>query len=288
MKVVAFGELLWDVIEGKYLIGGAPLNFAAHCIQCNMPAALISAYGNDELGRLTLEEVRSLHVGTSLLQKAHKHTGTVPVRLVRGQPQYHIVEDVAYDFIDHHKIDYNALEEYDCFYFGTLAQRHEVSRKSLHRILESCAFKHIFFDVNLRQHFYERQILEYSLGKCSMLKLNDEEVVTLSELLFSQSLGLKAFTEKITEVYPNIKVVILTRGKDGCLVRSAYQTIEMPAPTIELKDAVGAGDAFSAAFCASYFQTGDLRLATQQALKVGAFVASEKGAIPFFDDQLLK
>tara|TARA_R110000850_G_scaffold228599_2_gene353515 strand:- start:234 stop:1100 length:867 start_codon:yes stop_codon:yes gene_type:complete len=284
MRVLAFGEVLWDVINGQYHIGGAPLNFAAHCVQCKIPAALVSAYGNDELGRLTLEKVKSLKVDTSFLQKANRPTGTVPVRLISGQPQYEIVENVAFDFIDYQKIDPEALQEFDYFYFGTLVQRNEASRTSLRKILEICSFRQVFLDVNIRQNFYDKPTLEYSLKQSTILKLNDEEVGILANVLFFQSMGFNEFTEKVMQAYPNVEVVIITKGKDGCLVRSVSEIIDVPAPIIRVKDTVGAGDAFSAAFCATYFASNDLHAAVKNALRVGGFVASKSGAIPFYDN----
>ncbi|MEL7006095.1 MAG: PfkB family carbohydrate kinase, partial [Bacteroidota bacterium] len=140
MKVISFGEILWDIIEGAYHIGGAPFNFAAHLTQCGADVAMISRLGKDEIGKRAFQAVCDLSVGTKYLQWDTKHpTGTVNVFLQNGQPTYTIHPEVAYDYIDFENLKLAGLleDEIDIFSFGTLAQRHEKSRNTLNQILEN-------------------------------------------------------------------------------------------------------------------------------------------------------
>ncbi|MDC1352864.1 PfkB family carbohydrate kinase, partial [Flavobacteriales bacterium] len=152
MKILAFGEVLWDVVENNYHLGGAPLNFAAHAIKCGVSSAIISAVGKDELGNKCIKEIEKIGVETSFIQNIlHKNTGTVQVEIKNGQPYYEIINDVAFDHINSEFIDFESIKSFDCFYFGTLAQRNPVSQSCLKIILDDCDFKHVFFDANLRQ-----------------------------------------------------------------------------------------------------------------------------------------
>lgn len=285
MKIAAFGEVLWDNVEGEYHLGGAPLNFTAHAVQCGLPAAIISAYGADELGEKAKVEIEALKVDTAFLQVSDKDTGTVQVTLHNGQPEYNITKEVAYDYILTHKIDFELLNQYDSFYFGTLAQRNPVSQACLKMIFERCSFEMVFLDVNLRQSFYTLKILFDSIKQCTVLKLNDDEVAVLSELLFECHLSLETFSKKLIDQFSNIKTLIITKGAKGCLVYESKEFIHISSTPVEVADTIGAGDSFSAAFCAFYLRTNDVKAAAKLANKIGGFVASQHGAIPIYNIQ---
>lgn len=282
MKVAAFGELLWDVVEGQNLIGGAPFNFAAHAVQCGIGAAIVSALGKDNLGERALKEVKRLNVESQFLQFADKPTGTVNVTLKKGQPSYQIIEKVAYDFIDSLALDIGALKTYDHFYFGSLSQRNVVSRASLKHIIDQCQFGTIFLDVNLRQNYYSVETLDFSLRRCTILKLNEDEVKILSKLLFFKLLKPKAFSTTILEYFPNIQSIIVTLGGKGCLVYNQSEFVRIHSQPIQVEDTIGAGDSFSAAFLSHYVQNKNVKQAAQFANRIGGFVASSKGAIPSY------
>jgi fructokinase len=281
MKILAFGEVLWDVVENNYHLGGAPLNFAAHAIKCGVSSAIISAVGKDELGNKCIKEIEKIGVETSFIQNIlHKNTGTVQVEIKNGQPYYEIINDVAFDHINSEFIDFESIKSFDCFYFGTLAQRNPVSQSCLKIILYDCDFKHVFFDANLRQSYYSKSMLDFSLKKCSILKLNDEEVEILSDLLFYKKMNFKDFINELINKYPSISVVIITKGADGCLVYKDKIFTDVASQPITVKDTIGAGDSFSAAFCSSYFKNNDVIEAATFANKIGGIVASMSGAIP--------
>lgn len=288
MKALVFGEVLWDIIEGNYHLGGAPLNFAAHVVQCGQESAIVSCLGTDSLGEEALIKIKNMRVDTSLIQKSEKPTGTVPVKLTDGQPEYHITADVAFDYVNGGNLDLEKIKNCDAFYFGSLIQRHHVSAQALYFILDNFSFKKVFYDVNLRKDCYNQAIIEKSLSYCTMLKVNDDEVEVISQMLYGEKMDFEAFSRQVCEVYPKIEIVIITTGKEGSLIFQAGQLHKVPGVEVKVKDTVGAGDSFSAAFLCSYFRTSDPILSATIANRVGGYVASSSGPIPGYPDDLLK
>ena len=265
--VVAFGEVLWDVIDGVPHIGGAPFNFAAHIARFGIKSAVISAVGDDDLGRRAISEARRLGVDVSMVGiHPTLPTGTVNVTLKKGIPSYEIVQPVAWD-----EITGEAAEPPRTLYFGTLAQRSPVSASTLQRLLDACSSSVVFFDVNLRQRYWSQEAIDACMDKVDILKVNDEELKTLgysAEALFAR--------------YSRLRIVIETRGKKGCAVSSrAEPFFESPAVSFgPAVDTVGAGDSFSAAFVASILKGGSLREAAEAGNRLAGWVASMPGAIP--------
>lgn len=289
MKVLSFGEILFDVIEGENYLGGAPLNFAAHLAQCGVEAYILSKVGTDELGTSAVDNIKSLGIRTDFIQVDKEHaTGTVDVVLSGGQPDYTIYENVAYDFITLQDWTEDLKAEgFDMLYFGTLAQRHQQSGAALRQLVEQNRFKQVFYDVNLRKGFYNKEVLENSLKWCTILKLNDEEVKVLSELLYQQDLDLEAFSEKTVSTF-GVETVIITAGEKGCYIYESNKLHFVQGVSVTVADTVGAGDAFSAAFVYKYLSGESAVKAAVTANKLGAFVASCRGPIPAYSPEIKK
>ena len=267
--MVAFGEVLWDVIEGVPHIGGAPFNFAAHVVKCGLSASIVSAVGKDDLGHRARAAVRKLGVDDAMLgTHPTLPTGTVNVTLTNGIPSYEIVKPVAWDEI---RADVALLPSPRAFYFGSLAQRSPVSSKTLARLLDAFAASLVFFDVNLRQNFWSKQLIGDCLGRTDILKVNDEE---------RETLGFTA--EQLFASYPRLKTVIETRGAEGCAVWSRDgESFTSPAlPDGPVVDTVGAGDSFSAAFLAAVLNGASLKEAARAGNRRAGQVAARAGAIP--------
>ena len=285
MKVLSFGEILWDLIGTARHIGGAPLNFAAHFVKCGGEATMVSRVGTDDLGTSALQFVADLGVNTSHIQTDDRYpTGTVMVTLEDGSPLYEILTNVAYDHIQ--IPSFSVFKKYDALYFGTLAQRSEVSRMSLYNVLKNNEFNHVFYDVNLREGNYNFDWIRHSLESCTIFKLNDEEISVLSKGLFGSDLGEEDFLDLIFGGYPNLDLIILTLGARGCLVQDRIGSCHVPAEKIKVKDTVGAGDAFSASFLYSYLTTRDAVISAQVGNKIGGYVASMEGAIPEYSQEI--
>ncbi len=287
-SILAFGEILWDVFPDGAHIGGAPFNLAAHAVRCGLTAQLLSRVGADDLGSRALAEAQRLGVGADFVPADAQHpTGTVTVQLSpEGQPTYTIHTGVAWDFITADAAKLQALPV-DAICFGTLAQRSATSRASLRCVLEIFPSAPVFFDVNLRQQFYSRELIAEGLQRTTILKLNESEVEVLSELLLGTRLAEETFARKIQEQYPGVQIVLVTRGAHGCLlVERAGLATAMPGRPVKVADAVGAGDAFSAAFLAFWLRGHPPVEAAQVANELGAFVASRRGAVPDYAPEI--
>jgi fructokinase len=289
MKVLSYGEILWDIINGVGHLGGAPFNFAAHFAQYGAHASIISAVGKDKYGDEAIRIARDYGVDISLIQTTAGHpTGTVDVRLTNGVPDYTIREDVAYDYINYRKFEAVVQPQgYDIFYFGSLIQRGATSSATLRMILQNYRFPYVFYDVNLRKNCYSRDIVVESFKYCNVLKLNIEEVGVLAELLFDESFfTVKDFCDQAVATY-SIKIIIVTAAENGCFIYRDGVMIHVPGKKVVLSDAVGAGDAFSASFMFEFLKHGDIFTAATKANAVGAFVASQQGAIPRYPSEML-
>lgn len=286
MNIIAFGEVLWDFIAGDKFFGGAPVNFAAHVVQCGADASIVTALGTDKLGDQALEEIQKVGLDDGFIQRVgNKLTGRVMITLTDGQPSYRIKKDVAFDFIQKSKVDLAKVSQYDAFYFGTLAQRNLESREVLYHILDNTHFKTVFYDVNLRKDCYSKELVEKSFSYSTIVKMNEEEALILSRLIYSEDLTPPLFIERLSKTYSQIKIVIVTHGAQGCTVYADATQKNLKSETIQLKDAVGAGDAFCAAFLTTYVKTNDPYKAARIGNMVGGFVASESGAIPQYPER---
>lgn len=287
MRVLSFGEILFDIIEGEHYLGGAPLNFAAHLAQQGVESYIFSSVGKDELGEEALQKIRKIGVKTDFIQQdAHHPTGTVPVEFKNGQPDYTIRENVAYDYTDFADSKQAlAQTEFDVLYYGTLAQRSSQSADALRQLIEQKAFRHIFYDINLRKDCFTRELIDQSLMRCTILKLNDEEVEVLADMLYGKALSLEEFVKQVAQDY-DIKIVIVTAGAKGCFLYKDRQVDFVKGYPAKVVDTVGAGDSFSAAFVHQYFKKQDALAAADIANQLGAFVASSRGPLPDYSSEI--
>lgn len=288
MRVLSFGEILFDVIEGENYLGGAPLNFAAHLAQLGVESFIYSRVGTDELGALALEKIARIGVKTEFIQQDDTHpTGTVPVEFKNGHPDYTILENVAYDFIETANEQLLKETAFDVLYFGTLIQRSPVSKKTLAELIGQKKFSHVFCDVNLRKNCYTKETIRESLRHCTILKLNDDEVEVLSAMLYQQALDMETFTSRLAGDY-GLEIIIITAGEKGCHVYENKQLKLVSGYPATVVDTVGAGDSFSAAFVYHYFKKRDALKAAAIANRLGAFVASSRGPLPEYSLEIRK
>lgn len=287
MRVLSFGEILFDIIEDENYLGGAPLNFAAHLAQQGVESYIFSSVGNDELGTEALEKIRKIGVKTDFIQQdAHHPTGTVPVEFKKGQPDYTIRENVAYDYIDFEASKESLRQiDFDVLYFGTLAQRSSQSADALGQLIEQKTFRHIFYDINLRKNCFTTGLIDQSLMRCTILKLNDEEVEVLADMLYGKALSLEELVKQVANDY-DIKIVIVTAGAKGCFLYEDRQVHFIKGYPAKVVDTVGAGDSFSAAFVHQYFKKQDALAAADIANQLGAFVASSRGPLPDYSSEI--
>ncbi len=276
--IVGIGELLWDMLPSGKAIGGAPANFAYHAGRLGEEGWVVSAVGDDALGHEILDvlDEKRLH---SLVAMSEKPTGTVQVSLdAAGVPTYTIVEDVAWDHIPFTPKMQDLASRADAVCFGSLVQRNG-SRASVLKFLEAVPASALkVFDINLRQHFYTPEILQKSLEIADVLKINDEEIVTLSEM-FGLGSDPREACRKLIGQY-SLRFVLLTKGARGSEVISPDEVIPQGVGKVDVVDTVGAGDAFTAAFTVAYLRGDSLADAQKLAGEVTAYVCSHKGAMP--------
>lgn len=280
--VVGIGEVLWDVLpEGKKL-GGAPANFACHVSRFGLNGLVISAVGKDKLGDEIINVFNQKRLEYQL-EKTDFPTGTVEVTLDNaGVPQYDIKENVAWDNIPFTKGIRQIASRTQAVCFGSLAQRSQNSRRSINAFLDSMPDSEDslkVFDINLRQNFYSEEIVRESLSKCNILKINDEELLIVKDLL---SLRGRSQEELCNELMAlgNLRMLILTCGTKGSMVFSQEGISVLGTPTVQVADTVGAGDSFTAAFISSLIKGKTVREAHQTAVNVSAYVCTQQGAMP--------
>ena len=298
--IVGMGEALWDVLPEGKKIGGAPANFAYHVSQFGLNSCVVSAVGDDELGR---EIVRSFDEKclTHCIEVVGYPTGTVQVTLDgKGVPQYDICEGVAWDNIPYSARLAELAKQTRAVCFGSLAQRNEVSRSTILRFLESMPKTEktlVVFDVNLRQHFYTKEILDNGMRDCNILKINDEEIEKVARMWdfegWNDTVEAGALRQlqhdacmTLLEVY-DLKMVILTCGTDGSYVFTKGAVSFRETPAVEVADTVGAGDSFTGSFIASIIKGKSIEEAHKTAVEVSAFVCTQNGAMPTLPEHFM-
>ncbi len=286
--VVGMGEALWDVLPEGKKIGGAPANFAYHVSQFGLPSCVVSAVGDDALGKEIIENFTSKGLN-QLIAEVPYPTGTVQVEIdPAGVPQYEIKENVAWDNIPYTAHLEMLAEKTKAVCFGSLAQRNVVSRNTINHFLDAMPQNEdtlVVFDVNLRQGFYNKEILCNSMKRCNILKINDEELVTVSRMFGYPGIDLQDKCWILLGKY-NLKMLILTCGINGSYVFTPGNVSFQPTPKVEVADTVGAGDSFTAAFIASILKGKSVQEAHSTAVQTSAFVCTKKGAMPTLPSEL--
>lgn len=266
---ISFGEILYDVFPDGARLGGAPLNLAVHLHRLGAESVMISAVGDDPEGRNALAELKRQGLPCDCVATVPWRTGRVDVELDSDKvPSYRFLADCAYDHIPFPDAP---ISSPDVFCFGSLAQRGEASRRTLWRILDSIDST-IFFDVNLRQDFYSKEVLERSLRAADFVKLNEEELRVLSAL-FRIPETCDAIAEKF-----DLELVIRTLGPEGCEAWRRGTSIKVPAVPVKVVSTVGAGDAFSAAFLYEIESGASLLDAANAGSRLAAEIAAQTSA----------
>lgn len=276
--IVGIGEILWDMLPSGKALGGAPANFAYHAGRLGAEGWTVSAVGDDALGHEIMDIVSEKQLHT-LIAVTDKPTGTVQVELdAAGVPSYNIMEDVAWDNIPFTAQMEDLAKRADAVCFGSLVQR-MASRDSVLRFVKAMRADALkVFDINLRQHYYSKEVIEESLRLSDILKINDEEIRTVSDM-FGLGADDAAACRALISAY-GLKLVILTKGAAGSEVITPDEVIPQSVGHVDVVDTVGAGDAFTAAFTVAYLRGDSLADAQRLATETASYVCSRKGAMP--------
>jgi len=282
--IVGIGELLWDVFPDGKRLGGAPLNFSYHCHQLGATAYPVSAVGSDELG----SEIRAVLVEKGVpdqfvaTDESHP-TGTVQVTLENGKPHYEICEGVAWDYVPMSDGLAALAQRADAVCYGSLAQRGDVSRATIHAFLAGMRPDSLkVFDINLRQTFFSEAIIRASLLHGNILKLSDEELPVLAGI-FKLAGTVPEQLDALREMF-DLQLIAYTRGPGGSLLYTGDATDDHPGCSCEAVNTVGAGDSFTAALCMGLLRRQSLAQANEHANRVAAYVCTCDGATPELPD----
>ncbi|HVX67231.1 MAG TPA: carbohydrate kinase [Bryobacteraceae bacterium] len=283
MKILSIGEILWDVFDDAERLGGAPFNFAAHAARLGHDVRFLSAVGDDDRGRRALAAVERSGVRSDLVRRiAGQPTGAVRVRVdAAGQPSFTIERPAAYDFAALNAEDTASLTAWkaDWVYFGTLHQADARGRALTDCALAASPGARRFYDVNLRQNSYTLELVAARMRQADVLKLNADEVRVLAQVAGAPAEPLDAFC-RACALECGCAAVAVTLGERGSAVRIGGDYVEEPGYRVQVKDTVGSGDAFAAAFLhglGSGWSSADI---ADFANRAGALVASHAGAIP--------
>lgn len=256
--------------------------------QFGLPSCVVSAVGEDTLGKEITENFTSKGLN-QLIAEVPYPTGTVQVEIDQaGVPQYEIKENVAWDNIPYTTELEDLAKKTKAVCFGSLAQRNVVSRNTINSFLDAMPRTEdslVVFDVNLRQGFYNKEILCNSMKRCNILKINDEELVTVSRMFGYPGIDLQDKCWILLGKY-NLKMLILTCGINGSYVFTPGNVSFQPTPKVEVADTVGAGDSFTAAFIASILKGKSVQEAHSRAVRTSAYVCTKKGAMPILPPEL--
>ncbi|MDP5104860.1 MAG: carbohydrate kinase, partial [Polaribacter sp.] len=283
-KIICFGEVLWDVFPTHKKIGGAPLNVATRLKSFNNEVAIISAVGNDELGKLILEYLQEHQINKEYVQVLNNfETGSVTVTLnEKGAASYKIDHPKAWDKIQFTKLASDVVKQSDAFVFGSLITRDEVSKNTLYQLLEFANYN--VFDVNLRKPFYDKDVLLQLMEKADFIKFNDDELYEIAAFLGSKFNNLEQNMYFISEK-TNTKHICVTKGEHGAVLVYDNQLFYNSGYKIKVADTVGSGDSFLGSLISKLIKGENPQKAIDFACAVGVLVASKSGANPIISNE---
>ncbi len=285
--IIGLGEILWDIFPNGKKIGGAPANFAYHISSLDHNGIIVSRVGDDELGEEIVENLKNKKLINKYIQRDKVHpTGTVEVILDKNnQPDYIIKEYIAWDFIEWQDSFKNILNITDAICFSSLVQRNNVSRNTVMKVLKKARKDtELIFDINLRQDYYNRNVIEESLKLATILKLNNFELEVVKKLFgidnkYSQKKSCNILLKKY-----NLKLLCLTKGEEGSMLMNEDGIYNGEIFPYKVIDRVGAGDAFTAAAAIKFLEGSSLEEISYSANRLASWVTSKNGGMPAYDD----
>lgn len=283
IRALSVGAVLWDVINEREYIGGAPFNVAVNLKRLGAESAFVTCVGRDARGDRALEKIREYGVHSFAQRDERFATGVAEAVLDETGSATYRIPRAAFDEIQIGKEDLAALNAYapDLVCFGSFEQRFPRSRASVQSILQNVKADCVFFDVNIRMDFAEKEVIGFSLQACDVLKLNEDECALLGKLLYGKDLCVRSFCRRVAKDH-DIQTVLVTLGAKGCFVYTRGGERHIESAPSSGGDTIGAGDAFSAAFLYAYLSGKDAFTAAHCGNVLGAFVAANTGALPRF------
>lgn len=283
-KIVAFGEVVWDILPNGKVLGGTPSNMVFRCNSFGEDGHLLSRVGTDELGGEALQRLKELGISTANVQiDSEFHTGTVNITFDdKNEPVFDVTPDVAFDHIEFSTEALKLVRDADCLFFGLLPQRFGISKNTIRELIKESPSSIKFFDLKLFQHFFNRNVVEYLLNAAHIVRIKEKEINFLSEQLGLKNGDLTQFGEQLVEKY-NVDIVLITRGSKGVFAyHNKLGAFYDKGYQIEMKDNIGSGMAFAAGFLHFILQGEPFQDALNFGNAAGALNATRTGATSFF------
>jgi fructokinase len=283
-KIVAFGEVVWDILPKGKILGGTPSNMIFRCNSFGEEGHLLSRVGDDDLGREALDRLEKLGISTANVQiDSEFPTGTVNITFDdKNEPVFDVTPDVAFDHIEFSTEALKLVRDADCLFFGLLPQRFGISKNTIRELIKESPGSLKFFDLKLFQHFFNAGVIDYLLASSHIVRIKEKEIGFLSERLGLKSGKMEQFGEQLVQKY-NITLMLITRGPKGVFAfHKDKGAFEDQGYLIEMQDNIGSGMAFSAGFLHFFLQDSSLQEALNFGNAAGALNATKVGATSFF------
>lgn len=292
-RVVAIGEVLWDIIDDKKRLGGAPLNFAVHAGQFGHDAWIVSRVGDDLRGRQILSAIEQMGLGRDFIQvDPERSTGVVNVSVnMFGEPKFDISENAAWDYIEATDAHRTLVSTADVVWYSTLAQRSKTSRNAIRELLETARNAPrdilIVYELNLRQKYHTPEVVRESIEYCRVLKMDEDEFRSIKALFGMGHLSDREFAVELMDTFA-LLLIAVTYGPRGCILHTPDAEVKHPGYVVDVVDTVGSGRAFTAAMVTQLLDGARFNEVARYANLAGAYVATQSGATPRFDRHVLQ
>lgn len=281
LMIAGIGELLWDVLGNVEKLGGAPVNFAFHISSLGAEGIPISTVGDDDRGQRALDKLANHGISTDSVSLNSNHpTGYVNANVdADGVAHYFFPDEVAWDHLWFNDVAISLLNKLKAVCFGTLGQRTSVSRSAIHHFLDQLSDTVLkVYDLNLRQHYYDRKIIETSFEQSNVIKLSDEELQIIQKMWSLPNEEYAAVSSLVTAY--DLQLGVITRGENGSLLVTPSEISEHPGFPSPVVDTIGAGDSFTAATTLGFLLGHDIDTINEHANRLAAYVCTQKGAMP--------
>lgn len=284
-QVVAFGEVVWDILPNESILGGTPSNMVFRCNSFGERGHLLSRIGDDKLGQAALKRLKELGISDANVQiDSVFSTGTVNIHFDENDdPVYKVTPDVAFDHIEFSPEALKLARKADCLFFGLLPQRFGISKNTIRELIKESPKSLKFFDLKLFEHFFNAKVVDNLLGKSNIVRIKEKEINFLSKQFNLQAANLDIFCAELSKKF-QVQLVLVTRGQNGVFAYDKTKgAFSDTGYKIEMKDNIGSGMAFSAGFLHYYLNGKSIQDALNFGNAAGALNATKQGATTFFD-----
>lgn len=284
-KIVAFGEVVWDILPNGKVLGGTPSNLVYRCNSFNEEGFLLSRIGDDELGNEALKQLNELGISDENVQMDTEFpTGTVTISFdENNESNYNVTLDVAFDHIEFSAEALKLARNANCLFFGLLPQRFGISKNTIRELINESPDSLHFFDLKLFDHFFSLKVVETLLLSANVVRVKEKEISFLKRELGLNSEVLEDFCTQLSAKY-KVDIVLVTRGQNGVFAYHKEQgAFHDSGYKIEIEDNIGSGMAFSAGFLHYYLNGESIQEALNFGNAAGALNTTKRGATAFFD-----